>query len=57
MQMLGKLGLAIFVVWLLANIHVFLVFRTSLLMFLIFVVVGLIVIGLATKKPVKSEGN
>ena len=49
MSALAKVLLVIAVVWVLAHAHVFLVYRTSLLGFLFFVIGGLVIAGLAMK--------
>jgi xanthine/uracil permease len=46
MSVLVKIGLAAVVLWLLAHMHVFLIYRTSLLSLLIFIIGGLVVAAL-----------
>jgi ribosome modulation factor len=51
MSALVKILLAGFVLWVLAHAHVFLIYRTSLLSFLIFIIIGLVIVaGLAAAK-------
>jgi hypothetical protein len=52
-----KIGLAAVVLWLLAHMHVFLIYRTSLLSLLIFILGGLIVAGLMIGKRNNKEAQ
>ncbi len=55
MSVMVKIGLAAVVLWLLAHMHVFLIYRTSLLSLLIFIIGGLIVAGLMIGKRNNKE--
>ena len=57
MSVMVKVGLAVVVLWLLAHMHVFLIYRTSLLSLLIFILGGLIVAGLMIGKRNNKEAQ
>lgn len=57
MSVMVKIGLAAVALWLLAHVHVFMVYRTSLLSLLVFILGGLIVAALLIGKHNNREAQ